>query len=192
MPDLTTAELIGLGLAIVAAGLVGYAVVKAWRKFRHSPRMVLRRIGHRKLADLILPDGMDGEIHVDHLVLTDRGLLVLELRNASGALFGAESMDEWRVIDGVRRFTFRNPLPALEARIHSVQLLAGEVPVEGRVAFIGDLVFAAGRPPGVATLVEVATEFQRAPHALENNPQAREAWYSAWNRISEVAHAATG
>lgn len=187
MPDLTTVELIGIGLAVVAVGLLGYGAVAIWRRVRRSPRMVFRRIGHRNLADLILPDGMDGEIHVDHLVLTDRGLLVLELRNASGALFGAESMDEWRVIDGVRRFTFRNPLPALEARVHSVRLLAGEVPVEGRVAFIGELVFAAGRPPGVTTLVEVANEFQRTPHALDGNPETREAWFSVWKRISETA-----
>lgn len=192
MPDLTTAELIGLGLAIVAVGLLGYGVVAVWRRVRRSPRMVFRRIGHRKLTDLILPDGMDGEIHVDHLVLTDRGLLVLELRNASGALFGAESMNEWRVIDGVRRFTFRNPLPALEARVHSVQLLAGDVPVEGRVAFIGEIVFAAGRPPGVTTLAEIATEFQRAPHAADGNSQTREAWLSAWKRISEAARTEAG
>lgn len=190
MPDLTTAELTGLGLAIVAAGLLGYGFVRIWRSFRRSPRMVFRRIGHRKLADLIIPDGMDGEIHVDHLVLTDRGLLVLELRNASGALFGAESMDEWRVIDGVRRFTFRNPLPGLEARVDSVRLLAGEVPVEGRVAFVGDLVFAAGRPPGVATLEEVAMEFQRVPHALDDDSHKYEVWLGAWNRISETARAA--
>ncbi len=189
MPDLTTPTLIVLALALAAAGLLGYGAIVGWRRIYHSPRMVFRRIGHRKLADLVIPDGMDGEIHVDHLVLTDQGLLVLELRNASGALFGAESLDEWRVIDGVRRFTFRNPLPALEARVHSVQLLAGDVPVEGRVAFVGEIVFAAGRPPGVATLAEVAAEFHRQPRA-DGRPAAYEAWMEAWNRIREAAQPA--
>jgi hypothetical protein len=190
MPELTTSTLILLALALAAAGLLGYGSVVAWRKLHRSPRMVFRRIGHRRLSDLVLPDGMDGEIHVDHLVLTDRGLLVLELRNASGALFGGESLDQWRVMDGVRRFTFRNPLPGLEARVHSVELLAGEVPVEGRVAFVGDIVFAAGRPSGIATLTEVAAEFQRDSRA-EGGPATPDAWLEAWKRISEAARGAS-
>ncbi len=186
MSNLTTPNLIVIALIVIAGGLLFFGVLLVWRKLNRSPRMVFRRIGHRRLANLVLPDGMDGEIHVDHLFLTDRGLLVLELRNASGALFGAESMDEWRVIDGVRRFTFRNPLPGLEARIHSVQLIAGDIPVEGRVAVIGTVVFAAGRPPGVATLAEVAEEFQRAPKD-EGAAAVSEDWLGAWQRIAEVA-----
>ena len=76
MAELTTPALIALALALVTSGLLGYGVVVAWRRFNRSPRVVLRRIAHRRLADLVLPDGMDGEIHVDHLVQTGRGLLV--------------------------------------------------------------------------------------------------------------------
>ena len=187
MSELTTPALIGLCLALVGAAALGYGAVTAWRRLQRSPRMVLRRIAHQRLTDVVLPDGVEGEIHIDHLVLTDRGLLVLELRNASGALFGAESMDEWRVIDGVRRFTFRNPLPALAARLHAVRLLAGEVPVEGRIAFVGTVHFAAGRPPGTATLAEVGTDFQRGGEVAEASPAGEAEWLETWRRIREAA-----
>jgi hypothetical protein len=129
--------------------------------------MVLRRIGRERLTDVVIPDGVDGEIHLEHLVLTDRGILVLELRNASGALFAGERLDEWRVIDGARRFTFRNPLPPLEARVRSVALLADGAPVLGRVAIIGRVSFAGGRPDRVTTLSELADAFTKPNDADE-------------------------
>ena len=68
----------------------------------------------------------DGEIHLDHLLLTPRGLVVIDLRNAHGAVFGGEQMDDWTVMSATRRYTFRNPLGALAARVHAVRRLAGQ------------------------------------------------------------------
>ena len=185
MPTLTTPAVTGLVLALLLAGFFGYLATRAWRKFYQSPRMVLARIGQRRLSDLVIPDGMDGEIHVDHLLLTPHGILVLELRNASGALFAGENMDEWRVIDQPRRYSFRNPLPGLEARVHAVETISGEVPVIGRVAIAGQVKFAGGRPPGVAMLAEVAEEFspRRSRKEKANIPQD---YLQAWERLRQT------
>lgn len=155
------AVLAGIGVA------VAWALVVVWRRFYGSTWMVLRRISKERLADVVIPDGVDGEIHLDHLLLTPKGLLVLELRNASGALFAGERLDEWRVMDGRRRFTFRNPLPPLEARVRSVDLLAAGVPVIGRVAIVGEVSFAGGRPDHVTTIAELACEFTEAAEPAE-------------------------
>jgi hypothetical protein len=190
MPTLTTPAVIGLVLALLFAGLLGYLTIRAWRKIYHSPRMVLGRLGQRRLSDLVLPDGMEGEIHVDHLLLTPHGILVLELRNASGALFAGENLDEWRVIDQPRRYSFRNPLPGLEARIHAVEVMSGKVPVLGRVAIVGDVQFTGGRLPRVATLAEVAEEFQ-AGRGRKERKSTPEEYLEAWERIRHSVRPAT-
>lgn len=185
MPTLTTPAVIFLVLAVVLAGLLGYLCVVLWRRVYNSPRMVLGRLGQRRLSDRILPDGMDGEIHVDHLFLTGVGILVLELRNASGAVFAGENLDEWRVIDRARRYSFRNPLPGLKARVHAVEVLAGDVPVVGRVAVVGEVTFAGGCPTGVATLTQVAQEFQAGKRS-----DLPEAHLEAWGQIEKAAQPA--
>ena len=185
MPTLTTPAVTGLVLALLLAGLNGYLATRAWRKFYQSPRMILARLGQRRLSDLVIPDGIDGEIHVDHLLLTPHGILVLELRNASGALFAGENMDEWRVIDQPRRYSFRNPLPGLEARVHAVESISGKVPVVGRVAIAGEVKFTGGRPPGVATLAEVAAEFS-VRRTTKEKVKLPEEYLQAWERVKRA------
>lgn len=185
MPTLTTPAVIGLVLALFIAGFFGYLATRAWRKFYQSPRMVLARIGQRRLSDLVIPDGMDGEIHVDHLLLTPHGILVLELRNASGALFAGENMDEWRVIDQPRRYSFRNPLPGLEARVHAVETISGEVPVFGRVAIAGQVKFTGGRPPRVAMLAEVAEEFSPR-RSRKEKAKIPDEYLQVWERLRQA------
>ena len=57
MPTLTTPAVTGLVLALLLAGLFGYLATRAWRKFYQSPRMILARLGQRRLSDLVIPDG---------------------------------------------------------------------------------------------------------------------------------------
>lgn len=194
MTEVSTSDLIGIAALVGVGALLAWCAWAAWRRFYGSTRMVLRRIGRERLTDVVIPDGVDGEIHLEHLVLTARGILVLELRNASGALFAGERLDEWRVIDGARRFTFRNPLPPLEARVRSVDLLADGAPVLGRVAIVGQVSFAGGRPEGVTTLSELADEFTTPIVGNETDSDksdgertGRQSLEEGWQRIVAVA-----
>lgn len=189
MPSITTPVLVTGAASLILAGLLVWLLVRTWRRIHRSPRMVLRRICRARISDVLLPDEVDGEIHVEHLLLTDSGILVLEFRNASGALFGGERMDDWSVIDGQRRFTFRNPLPALESRVQSVQALAGDAPVTGRVAVIGEVQFAGGRPDGVLGLADLDAEFS-LPRGKRGGEKIPEVIARAWDRLKRVAQPA--
>jgi len=57
---------------------------------------------------MLVPDGMAVVFHVDFLLLTTRGILVIDLRDVQGNIFGGDQMAEWTVMDGPRRFTFTN------------------------------------------------------------------------------------
>ena len=69
------------------------------------------------------------------MLLTQRGLLVVDLLDHPGAVFGGDQMIEWTVIGKKRRFTFANPQHALYDRMAAVRQLTGDVPVDGRVLF---------------------------------------------------------
>jgi hypothetical protein len=124
---------------------------------------------------VVIPDDVDGEIHLDLALLTPRGILVLEIRRAAGTLFWGEQLERWTVLDGARRKVIDNPLPGMRARRHAVHALAPRVPVDGRVLFIGPVQISGDNPPGVVLQSELLAEFPARgrtppPDAL------REAW----------------
>jgi hypothetical protein len=182
-PDLTF--LLAAAGTLVTAILLTWAMVSYSRRHQLNPKQVMRRISAGQLVDVLIPDGLDGEIHLDHLLLTPRGLVVIDLRNAHGAVFGGEQMDDWTVLSATRRYTFRNPLGALAARVHAVRRLAGQVPVTGRVVLVGGKVeFPGGRIPGVITLADLEQEFG----SNEGRPAGSvEAFRPFWKTVTDAA-----
>jgi len=108
---------------------------------------------------MLVPDGMGGGFHVDFLLLTTRGILVIDLRDVQGNIFGGDQMAEWTVMDGPRRFTFTNPQSALYDRIAAVRGVAGEVPVEGRIVFTRRGKFPKGLPKFTLMVDSLNAEF---------------------------------
>src|SRR5690606_15067288 len=121
-----------------------------------------------RLQDVLLPDGMGGQIQVEHLLLTGNGLLVIDVKEYEGVIFAGERMEEWTVIgDGGRgRFTFPNPLGTLYDRVAALRLLVRDVPVEGYVLFASGAKFNKGRPPQVVLPGELI-ERHRPPEKSE-------------------------
>ena len=115
--------------------------------------------GSDHLVDMLVPDGMGGGFHVDFLLLTTRGILVVDLRDVQGNIFGGDQMAEWTVMDGPRRFTFTNPQSALYDRIAAVKAVAGEVPVEGRIVFTRRGKFPKGLPKWTLMVDSLSAEF---------------------------------
>ncbi|MBV9318099.1 MAG: NERD domain-containing protein, partial [Gammaproteobacteria bacterium] len=127
-------------LLIGAAALVGFLTFWAWSWYsgyraRKTLYAAVTAGAADHLSDSLVPDGMGGSFHVDFLLLTLRGVVVIDLRNVKGNIFGGDQMAEWTVMDGARRFTFVNPQGALYDRIAAVKAIAGDVPVEGRIVF---------------------------------------------------------
>ena len=171
-------------LIAVAAAVAGFRYWRHWRQVGARLRQI-ESVAYETLRDVVLPDGNGGELHVDFLLLTARGLLVADLREARGTIFGGETMSQWVVMDGVRRLTMSNPLEPLYDRIAAVKQLAGEVPVEGRVIFTGGGRFAKGRPPHVTMLDSLSSEFPQADRVAASAVPGL--WRSAWEHVSAAA-----
>ena len=148
-----------LPLAAVAAILVLWL---AWRFFlgRGTPlERALADLSYERIEKLVIPSADEGEIQVDQLMLTSQGLLILEIKDVQGKVFGSDKMSDWTVIAQDRRFTFPNPQPALYDRIAAVKQIVREVPVAGRVLFLEGAEFTKGIPSMVCNLDELVAEF---------------------------------
>ena len=148
-----------LPLAVVAGLLL---VWLAWRWFagRGTPlERALSDIAYERIEKLVIPSADEGEIQVDQLLLTSQGLLILEIKDVQGTVFGSDKMSDWTVIAEERRFTFPNPQPALYDRIAAVKQIVREVPVAGRVLFLEGAEFTKGVPSMVCDLDELVREF---------------------------------
>ena len=116
-------------------------------------------IGFERIDNLVVPNGDDGEIQIDHLLLTANGILIIHVKDVVGTVFGSDKMQDWTVISSDRRFTFSNPQPALYDRIAAVRHIVREVPVSGRILFLDDAKFSKGVPGLVCSLADLTEEF---------------------------------
>ncbi|HET7370095.1 MAG TPA: nuclease-related domain-containing protein [Gammaproteobacteria bacterium] len=145
---------IAIGVVLLVTGVI-WLICHYRSVYRRFDR-VLRRIAADELRDIVIPDALDGHIHVDRLLLTEQGALVVEFKNVAGTVFAGERLDEWAVLDERGRHPFRNPLGGLQDRILAVRALAPELPVDGRIIFSDASEFPKGRPDKVCLLQELA------------------------------------
>ncbi|HET8551555.1 MAG TPA: nuclease-related domain-containing protein [Gammaproteobacteria bacterium] len=165
--------------ALVLAILVAWLVRRHKNAYRRLDR-VLKRIGAGELCDIVIPDAVDGHIHIDRLVLTEQGALVVEFKNVAGTVFAGERLEEWAILTDRGRQPLRNPLPGLQDRITAVRALAPELPVDGCIVFNDGSEFPKGRPEKVCLLRELA----------ERPKTSAESYSAAWAEIRQQIESA--
>ena len=176
-------------ILIGCAAALGFVLAWAWRWYRkYRARKVLRAAVTAGcadyLVDMLVPDGMGGGFHVDYLLLTLRGVVVIDLRDIRGNIFGGDQMAEWTVIDGPRRFTFTNPQSALYDRIAAVKTVTGDLPVEGRIVFTRRGRFPKGLPKWTLMVDALRAEFPAADFETPAESVAR--YGEGWARLKEA------
>ena len=171
-------------LPAVAGGLVivlAVVVALLLRRRRRSLAWLLNRQSKKRLADFMLPDDVDGEIHVDFLLMTAGGLVVLDVRRMHGTVFAAPELEGWTALHRKGRTVVKNPLPGLRARIHAVRALAGEVPVNGYVLILGEARFSGPVPERVITPAQLEAGLP------QGDPVPEEALHRAWEAVGSAA-----
>lgn len=150
----------GAALIIAAAGFVAVR----WRR-KPSFRRSMSAISAETVRHVLVPDGMGGEIYVEHLLLTAHGVVLLDVKEYEGAIFGSDAMNEWTVIGGQRRFTFPNPQNTLYDRVAALRQIAKDVPVAGHVLFPPGADFSKGRPKDVILPDELERLYEKPERA---------------------------
>lgn len=171
------------GLAVVAVVLLGWLGWRWWRRPKGGAYAALKSVSVSMLRDVLVPDGMGGQIYVDHLLLTSRGIAVIDVKDFSGAVFASNRMQEWTVIDTGRRFGFPNPQGTLLDRVAAVRQLVSNVPVEGHIVFGSRADFSKGRPKHVMLAGEVEKHFGK-PNSSDRE-RLTDAYAPHWAKIKK-------
>ncbi len=173
-----------LGLGLLAAGFIFARDRLRQARARRAIDNVISSVAYDELRNVLLPSGTGEQIHVNYLLLTQRGLLVIDLFDVQGLVFAGDKMPQWSVFGPKRHFTFSNPLPMLEERVTAVRLLAGDTPVEGRAVFSMRGEFPKGRPATVLRLDALQDEFPVVDRAQGS---VAAALAPVWERIGKSA-----
>jgi hypothetical protein len=177
-------EWIGIGAAALLLAGGGVVGARAYQRRARRKALLARldRIAFDAAHQALVPDGMGGFIHIDHLLLTPRGVLVLDTRRVAGLIFGGDQMSDWTVMGRSRRYTFDNPQPALYDRIAAVKAIVGDVPVQGRLLFSNVGKFTKGIPKWVVMLDGIEVEFPVVDRSINSSPVYAQ-YADGWSRL---------
>jgi hypothetical protein len=171
---------------LVAAGvLVLGLLLFLWQRRRRARRAIDRRleaVAYDVLKNVLIPNGMGEQIHVNYLLLTPGGMLVVDVIDVPGAVFASDQMLEWTAIDTKGRYAFPNPQPALFDRVAAVRMIAPDVPVEGRVIFTERAEFPKGRPRWVLRFDDLDKEY---PPVDRSQGAVVAAFGDVWSRVRQ-------
>ena len=175
---------IAAGVAVAAIGWVGVWGYRVYQRRARRKALLARleSVAYAAAHQVQVPDGMGGFIHIDHLLLTPRGVLVLDTRRVAGLIFGGDQMSDWTVI-GRKRFTFDNPQPALYDRVAAVKAVVDDVPVEGRLLFSNVGRFTKGIPKYVMMLDGIEVEFPPVNRDAQSSPTFAQ-YAEGWGRLT--------
>jgi hypothetical protein len=145
--------------AAIALLMVVWLAIRYFRSQGGNLDTAIAAISFDSIQALVIPSADEGEILVDYLLLTSKGLLILDVKDAQGIIFAGDKLQEWTVINDDRRYMFSNPQPALYDRIAAVRQIVREVPVAGRILFLDGADFTKGVPDLVSNLTDLVSEF---------------------------------
>ena len=170
--------------AVVLLAVVYFIFVRLRKsQARRAIDNVISSVAHDELHNVLLTAGGQ-QTHINYLLLTQRGLLVLDFFDVPGVIFAGEKMEQWSVFGDKRRFTFTTPLPMLYDRVAAVRQLAGKVPVEGRIVFSMRGEFPKGQPDTVLRLDTLQDEFP----VVDKTPGSTAAAFApVWETLKSAA-----
>ena len=175
-----------LPCAIAGAAALTIAAILIWRfgagrrkgkRGEKQVRALLKRckISGDKLYNNVILSGRNGgsSTEIDHVLISTRGVFVIETKNRSGEIYGDDAREEWEQVlgKGDIRHTFRSPVRQNEGHVSFVRAVTGAHIVEGLV------VFAEGntqhvRSRSVFTPEELAAHLKT--HLIVMSPQERD------------------
>jgi len=183
---LTQVQFAAAVVGVIALAFLGFLGGRTWMMRRRDARRVARITSGAAdyLRNVLVPDGNGGDYHLDFVMLTSRGVVIIDMRDIIGNVFGGDQMTDWTLMDGARRSTFANPQSGLYDRIASVKAIAVDTPVEGRIVFTKRAKFPKGLPRFTVMIDSVGAEFPRLGAAELEIAVSR--YRPGWTRLKET------
>jgi hypothetical protein len=142
---------------------------------------LLKNIGSESLHNVTIPDGMDGKIFIEYLILTPNKILLLGVKRYQGLIFAADKIDLWTQVIGNKSYKFDNPLRQLENDAVALNSIIEHSKIEGKVLFINGSEFPKGKPGNVITISDVKEWDEDQPSDIP------EALHADWKQLLKLA-----
>jgi restriction system protein len=158
------ATLLFIGLAIFAFGfLIGFAIKSSYRYSirtgQNRGEASVQRIittnfppPHYHLLNNITVPFRDGTTQIDHILVSTKGIFVIETKNYSGWIFGDENSKQWTQVLYKVKSRFQNPIRQNFLHVKVIEELLDFLPkgqIHSVVVFTGSGRFKTPVPNGV-------------------------------------------
>ena len=100
----------------------------------------------------------DGTTQIDHILITQNGILVIEAKHYSGWLFANEKQKQWTQVLFKLKHRFQNPIIQNKKHISAIKKILDFIPkehIQGLVVFTGDAQFKTELPEGVIKIKQL-------------------------------------
>ncbi len=123
-----------LALLLLVVLIIRKAKGKGWTGERTVARK-LKRLphGYIVLNDLLLPTTGQGSTQIDHIVVSEYGVFVIETKNYSGIITGSEFGDTWTKNMFGHKFSLYNPIEQNQTHIRAVSRILTKAKIGTRV-----------------------------------------------------------
>mgnify|MGYP003639086186 FL=1 len=121
------------------------------------------------LSNVTLPiidlEDREGTSQVDHILISSRGLFVIETKHYRGSIVGSENSSEWYQYTAFDKYTFQNPIRQNYSHLKAIEAITGYASVDmiNVVSFSGDAEFKSERPTGVVKSNELREYIESFP-----------------------------
>ena len=127
--------------------------IRGWfgeKKAAFSMWLSLDSAVYKRFHDVIVPT-RNGTTQIDHLLVSPFGVFIVETKNMSGWIFGAEDQASWMQMFYRKRFPFQNPVRQTFRQKKSLAeyLNLDESIINAVVYFVGDCEFKTRMPANV-------------------------------------------
>ncbi len=156
-----------IGLVIFVAGfLLGFAIRNTYRyrlmlnqnrgetSVRNTIVSNFKSPNFHLLNNITIPF-QDGTTQIDHILISTKGVFVIETKHYSGWIFGNEKPDQWMQVLYRIKSKFQNPIHQNYRHVKATQQLLDFLPKEkihSVVVFSGNAIFKSPVPKGVVYL----------------------------------------
>jgi hypothetical protein len=147
---------------VIIAGAIGFTKTPYFKGVlgEYKVNSILSsRLNNQKytiIKDILLPSG-EGTTQIDHVVISEYGIFVIETKNYNNWIFGSERSPTWRQQRFKAKYNFQNPLHQNYKHIKTIKELTGvEInKIFNVVVFAGRCEFKTEMPPSVVKLFKL-------------------------------------
>jgi hypothetical protein len=160
-------------------------------------RLKLDSARYRILHDITLPTDDGATTQIDHIVVSQWGIFVIETKTCSGWIFGAARDPQWTVTHYKRKDRFQNPLRQNYKHLATLSNCLG-IPIDyfkTLIAFSGETTFKTQMPPEVLHFRDVPDYILRQstdplipPEQVPEVASVILEWQQSLTRTQKTAH----